>query len=166
VLAFAYEREVGVLDTNAARVLARRHGRALGRVEAQQLADAAVPRGEGWRWNQAVLDLGATVCVARAPRCDDCPVRIGCAWGMGDRGGPDPALGSAGVSGGQSTFAGSDRQGRGRLVAALRAGPVRERDLPAVMGWPDDPDRTTRVAATLLTDGLAVRDAGGALRLP
>src|SRR5690606_21919064 len=57
-------------------------------------------------------------------------------------------------------FEGSDRQGRGRLVDALRRGPVAEADLAAVMGWPDDPERAARVAATLVADGLARSDGG------
>jgi A/G-specific adenine glycosylase len=69
------------------------------------------------------------------------------------------------VSGRQSRFPGSDRQGRGRLVAALRHGPVVATDLPAVMGWPDDPERAARIAAGLVAEGLAVRHGDG-LRLP
>ena len=72
---------------------------------------------------------------------------------------------SSGVSAGQPRFAGSDRQGRGRLVAALCAGPVPAVDVAAVMGWPDDPARADRVAIGLLEDGLAVRE-GPLLRLP
>lgn len=153
VLAFAFERDVAVLDTNVARVLARRTGRPLRPREAQEAADALVPEGQGWAWNQAVLDLGAQVCRARSPRCAACPLQGSCAW-RGE--GPDPAVGSAGVSGGQSRFEGSDRQGRGRLVDALRRGPVR--DLAAAAGWPEDPERAQRVADTLVRDGLAVLD--------
>lgn len=162
VLAFAHERDVAVVDTNVARVLARRAGRRLSSREAQALADRLVPSGQGWAWNQWMLDLGATVCVARRPRCGDCPVVAGCAW-RGE--GPDPAIGSAGVTGRQSTFAGSDRQGRGRLVDALRRGPVALDDLAAATGWPDDPPRAHRVAEGLVRDGLACRD-GDVLRLP
>ena len=88
-----------------------------------------------------------------------CPVTARCAWHTGGRPDPDPADGSHGVSGGQSRFEGSDRQGRGRLVEALRTGPVAAAQLASVMGWPDDPARADRVAATLVADGLAVRDA-------
>ena len=137
VLAFAFERDVGVVDTNVGRVLARRAGRASRRREVQAAADAAGPPGEGWAHNQAMLDLGATVCVARRPACERCPVLATCAWGASGGQAPDPAVRSAGVSGRQSRFAGSDRQGRGRLVDALRSGPGRRsRDLAAVMGWP------------------------------
>jgi A/G-specific adenine glycosylase len=166
VLAFAHEADhVGVVDTNAARVLARWTGRPLTAREVQQAADDAVPAGQGWAWNQAVLDLGATVCAKRSPVCEHCPVRPGCAWGAGGATPPDPAQGSAGVGGTQSRFEGSDRQGRGRLVTALRAGPVPEGALAATMGWPDDPDRARRVAETVVADGLAVCE-GDEYRLP
>jgi A/G-specific adenine glycosylase len=165
VLAFAFERDVGVVDTNVGRVLARRVGRRLTAREVQAAADAVVPAGGGWSHNQAMLDLGATVCVARRPACERCPVAEGCAWGRAGRPDPDPAAGSAGVSGGQSRFAGSDRQGRGRLVDALRAGPVAAEDLAVAMGWPSDPTRATAVAATVVADGLAVL-ADGVYRLP
>lgn len=167
VLAFAYEHDVGVLDTNAARVLARWTGRSLSRIEAQRLADEAVPAERGWAWNQAMLDLGATVCTARSPRCVDCPVVASCAWARADRPDPDPAIGSAGVSGGQSRFEGSDRQGRGRLVDALRGGRAVAADqLADVAGWPDDPGRARKVAATLVVDGLARWSDDGMLVLP
>jgi A/G-specific adenine glycosylase len=159
VLAFAFEADHGVVDTNTARVLARWEGRRLGAREAQASADAAVPAGRAWAWNQAMLDLGATVCVRRVPRCGACPVADVCGWAVAGHPDPDPADGSAGVSGGQSRFEGSDRQGRGRLVEALRAGPVHDRELAAVMGWPEDVPRAERVAASLLADGLASRAA-------
>jgi A/G-specific adenine glycosylase len=166
VLAFAFERDHGVLDTNAARVLARAvAGRSLRTREAQELADAQVPRGEGWAWNQAVLDLGATVCVKRAPRCGSCPVAADCSWASNGFSGPDPAAGTAGSSGPQSTFTGSDRQGRGRLVQALRTGPLGVERVADAAGWPDDPDRARRVADRLVGDGLA-EYVDGQLALP
>lgn len=156
VLAFAHEAdEVGVVDTNAARVLARWTGRSLGGREAQALADTIVPAGAGWAWNQAMLDLGATVCSKRSPACPSCPVQTWCAWHRAGSPDPDPAVGSYGVTGGQSTFAGSDRQGRGRLVDALRSAPIAVDQLAEAMGWPDDGDRAGRVAATVVADGLA-----------
>jgi A/G-specific adenine glycosylase len=165
VLAFAFERDVGVVDTNAARVLARWRGRALTPAEAQAAADQAVPSGQGWAWNQTMLDLAVAICSRRRPACAACPVQRLCSWHATGCSEPDPADGSAGVSSGQSAFAGSDREGRGRLVAALRRAPVPARDLPQTMGWPDDLARAERVAASVIADGLAVRD-DLALRLP
>jgi A/G-specific adenine glycosylase len=167
VLAFAFERDdVGVLDTNAARVLARWAGSSLRPKEAQAAADGAVAPGEGWAWNQAMLDLGATRCRPRSPRCDECPVAAWCTWWQTGRPEPDPAVGSAAVSGRQSTFEGSDRQGRGRLVHVLRQGPVAADELARAMGWPDDPQRARRVAATVVADGLAIEDRFGRFTLP
>lgn len=161
VLAFAGEAPVGVLDVNVARALARLRGRPATQDDADVLAVAAP---DPWTWNQAVMELGATTCRPR-PRCDACPVVAACRW----RGG----LGADGADGDpwvrprrQSRFEGSDRQGRGRLVAALRSGPVPDAALAATMGWPDDPGRAARVAATLVADGLAVRAGDGLWRLP
>jgi A/G-specific adenine glycosylase len=164
VLAFAFERDHGIVDTNAARVLARWAGHPLTPQQAQAAADAATPAGRAWAWNQAMLDLGATVCTRRDPRCEACPLRRACAWHAAGRPPPDPADGSAGVSVGQPRFEGSDRQGRGRLVDALRAAEVDAADLPSVMGWPEDTARATRVAARLVADGLVVA-ADGRYRL-
>jgi A/G-specific adenine glycosylase len=139
----------------------------------QRLADAVVPEGRAWLHNQAMLDLGATVCTARAPRCDVCPLRSGCAWrrtGGGDRAAgdapPDPARTTAGTSRPQAPFVGSDREGRGRLLAALRdaRGSVAESRLDAVTGW-GDVARSRRVADALVRDGLATWEAG-TLRAP
>ncbi len=162
VLAFAFEEDVAVVDTNVGRVLARYDGRSLTSAEVQQRADQLLPAGNAWTWNQALLDFGAMVCRKRSPACEDCPVRSGCAWG-GE--GVDPAVGSAAVSTGQSRFEGSDRQGRGRLVERLRSGPVALADMPATMGWPDDRERAERVLETVIEDGLAVL-SGDVVSLP
>ena len=156
VLAFAFEHDAAVVDTNVARVLARRAGRRLTATEAQAAADAWLPEGAAWAWNQGMLDLGAGRCTPRSPRCEECPVAVGCAWFEAGRPAPDPARGSAGVSGGQSRFEGSDRQGRGRLVDALRQGDVPRSALAPTMGWPGEHDRAERVAAGLVADGLVV----------
>jgi A/G-specific adenine glycosylase len=101
--------------------------------EVQALADAAVPEGEGWGWNQSLLDLGATVCRAHGPQCESCPWARSCAWAAAGCPPPDPASGSAHTSRPQSPFVGSDRQGRGRLVRALGRGPVSAGDLGATV---------------------------------
>jgi A/G-specific adenine glycosylase len=165
VLAFAFERDVGVVDTNVGRVLARWAGRPLRRAEAQAGADALVPPGRSWSWNQSLMELGASICRRRRPDCRACPARAGCAWLASGLAAPDPADGSAGVSGGQPRFEGSDRQGRGRLVDALCRAPVPVGDAATVMGWPDDQPRADRVVVALLAEGLVVT-AGGELRLP
>jgi A/G-specific adenine glycosylase len=158
VLAFAFERDVGLVESNTGRVLARVAGRPLSAADTQTLADDLVPEHQGWAWNQAMIDLGATVCLRRAPRCHECPIAAHCRW----RRGPDPAA----PAHRQSTFAGSDRQGRGRLVDALRAGPVPLDRIPEAAGWPDHPARAHRVADTLVADGLANPAEDGTLTLP
>lgn len=167
ICAFAFELDVAVVDTNVARILARRAGTPLTAGAVQDAADALAPNGDSWTWNQVMLDLGATVCTARQPRCDQCPLAAldTCAWRRAGNPEPDPAIGSAGVSGGQSRFDGSDRQGRGRLVDALRRAPVNVADLAIVMGWPADPERASRVAATVVGDNIAVIERG-IYRLP
>ena len=166
VLVFAYERDHGVVDTNAARFLARAAaGHRLDAAAAQELADSLVPLGRGWTWNQAVLDLGAQVCTKRAPKCDSCPIAASCAWNREKRPPPDPAQGSAGTTRPQAQFAGSDRQGRGRLVQALRTGPVDLGRVADVTGWPDQPDRARRIADALVGEGVA-EYVDGQLALP
>ena len=152
VLTFAFEQDVGVVDTNIARVLARRAGRRLTPREAQDLADDFVAPGTGWAHNQSLMDLGAMRC-RPTPDCDGCPLRPTCQWALSGWPEPDPAVGSAGVSGRQAKFEGSDRQGRGRLLRAAAAGPVLLVDLAEAMGWPDDAARARRVAADLATEG-------------
>ncbi|MEY2433778.1 MAG: A/G-specific adenine glycosylase [Acidimicrobiaceae bacterium] len=167
VLVFAFEHDLGLVDTNAGRFVARAlAGKAVSTAEAQQQADAVVPHHRGWAWGQAVFDLGAAVCTKRTPRCGTCPIAHSCAWARAGWREPDPALGSAGVSRGQSTFAGSFRQGRGRLVHALRSGPVNADAVAAAAGWPEDPDRAERAVASLVADGLAVVRADGTVAPP
>jgi A/G-specific adenine glycosylase len=160
VLAFAFEANAAVVETNIARVLARVAGHRLTSKQAQAAADAALPTGESWAWNQCLMDLGAALCRPRSPQCDVCPLKTSCAWrGRGD----DPAVGSAGVSTGQARFDGSDRQARGRLMKALVAGPIQVEAAAAVMGC--DVDRATRLARDMEREGLVIA-TGLALRLP
>ncbi|MEQ1699320.1 MAG: A/G-specific adenine glycosylase [Ilumatobacteraceae bacterium] len=157
VLAFAFERDVAVVDTNIARVYARTQGRRLTAKEVQALADAAVPRGMGWAWNQCLMDLGATVCRS-TPNCAECPLRARCAWrGVGD----DPAVGSAGVSRVQGRFEGSERQARGRLMKALSAGAVETAAAVPLMRHA----AAERLIADLLSEGL-IATTDGVLHLP
>jgi A/G-specific adenine glycosylase len=152
ILAFAFERDVAVVDTNIARILARSGGERLTPARAQAIADELVPIGQGWLWNQVLMDLGATVC-RPVPRCDACPLAPSCRWNLAGRPEPDPAVGSAGVSTRQAPFEGSDRQARGRVLRALGDGPRPVADF--------DP----RIVAGLVADGL-VRSDGTTVTLP
>lgn len=156
VRAFAFEAMAAPVDTNIGRVLARLEGRRLTAREAQASADALVPDDAVWIHNQGMMELGATICTARAPGCDDCPLRSACSWrGVGD----DPAPGSAATSRPQSRFAGSDRQLRGRLVDVLRRGPLAVHEIAAAISC-DDEARRARVVRGLVDDGLVEIDQG------
>ncbi len=81
VASFAFGRDVPILDTNAARVLARVFGagRRRGRTaRLWALAETTLPAGRAYEFNQAIMDLGALVCRARRPTCPACPVRRAC----------------------------------------------------------------------------------------
>jgi A/G-specific adenine glycosylase len=161
VRAFAFELPAAVVDTNIGRVLARCGGAPLTPKKAQERADELADGQDPWRWNQSIMELGALVCTKRSPSCAACPVVGLCSWrGVGD----DPAVGSAAVSAPQGRFEGSDRQLRGRLVDAMRAGPVKRQEVALVVGH-EDAERIERIVAGLVRDGLAVED-GGRLRLP
>jgi len=76
VACFAYEKPVATVDTNVRRVLER----AFASKDVWKLAEKLVPKnGErAWRFNQALMELGALVCTARKPKCPECPVRSDC----------------------------------------------------------------------------------------
>ena len=161
VRSFAFGEDVAAVDTNAVRVLARCvWGAPLGTAAATRLGDRLVPAGLSWEFNQTMFDLGATVCTGTRPGCGDCPLRRQCAWRRDGAGEADPWRSSPSARA-QSAFAGSDRQGRGRLLDALRRGGVAARALPGACGWPDDRARAERIAAALVAEGFA-RWSGGA----
>jgi A/G-specific adenine glycosylase len=87
VACFAYEKPVPAVDTNVARVLRRMFWgeRLTAHRLIWELASRLVPKTgkRAWKFNQAVMELGALVCTARAPRCGVCPVRTVCKVGRG-----------------------------------------------------------------------------------
>jgi len=162
VLAFAFEVDAAVVDTNIARVYARVVGRSLTSREVQRVADDAQPSGDSWLWNQALMDLGAVLCRPVSPGCHECPIAGRCAW-RGDASSIDPAVGSAGVSTKQARFDGSLRQARGSLMKALTLAPVPLGDVARVIARSDA--AATNVVAGLIAEGLVV-ERGGVLHLP
>ncbi len=146
VAAFAWDRQVAAVDTNVRRVLERRDGVRRGPAALAARAAALLPPGRAAAFNQAMMELGATVCRPRAPRCGACPVAAGCA------GPPPPSPRRAA----RPRFESSDRWARGRVLAALVAG-----EEPPVAG-----DRRARALAGLERDGLVVREPDGSVRLP
>ncbi len=161
VLAFAFEQPVAAVDVNVARVVQRAvTGHPTPPRQRQAEADALVTAAP-WELAQALIELGARHCTARAPRCPACPVARTCAWRRADAPPPDP--GASTVSR-PAPFAGSDRFHRGRLLDALRAGPVPVAGLAAAART-DGADRAWRVAGGLVRDGLAAW-VGDTLALP
>jgi A/G-specific adenine glycosylase len=161
VACFAYGQRVPVVDTNVRRVVARAvHGAAeAGPPSARRdlaAVEALLPddTGRAVAFSVAVMELGALVCTARAPRCDDCPLAPTCAWVAAGRPEWDGPRRKA------QTFAGTDRQVRGLLLDVLRDGDgTAGRDrLDAV--WPDAVQRD-RALDSLLADGLMVRHGSG-----
>jgi len=167
VACFAYRRRIPVVDTNVRRVVARAvHG----------LADAGTPsvardhadvsaflpddpnESVAQQFSIALMELGATVCTARAPRCGLCPLRE-CAW---RRAGYPPAQGPARRA---QTYAGTDRQVRGRLLDVLRASdsPVTRAELD--VAWLTDTVQRDRALDSLLADGLVTRTIDGRFAL-
>lgn len=150
--AFAFGAQVAAIDTNVRRVVSRWHGeplsgQALELAALSDLGDAAAT------WNQAVMDLGATVCLARGPRCDQCPVSQWCA-------GPDvytPARA-------QGRFEGSARQVRGALIRRLVTGPAPLDRLAAETGF--DVGRVHDALADLASEGMVEETSDGHYQLP
>ncbi|MGN6606069.1 MAG: A/G-specific adenine glycosylase [Jatrophihabitans sp.] len=165
VAAFAFRQRQPVVDTNVRRVVAR---------AVSGLPDAGAPSTTrdlaamtallppdpetAAIYSVAVMELGALVCTAAAPRCGDCPVSALCAW---RRAGSPPAVARSRPV---QRFEGTDRQVRGRLMARLREaeGAVPVDDLRDA--WPDDTQRE-RCLASLLADGLAHETAPGCIAL-
>jgi A/G-specific adenine glycosylase len=166
VAAFAFGHRVPVVDTNVRRVVARAvDGRGAAGPPAttrdHAAVDALLPADPptAARMSIALMELGALVCVAGAPRCTDCPIARQCAW----RNAGSPPY--AGPRMKAQAFAGTDRQVRGLLMAVLREAhdPVGKPALDAV--WPESAQRE-RALASLLADGLAERTGAGRYSLP
>jgi A/G-specific adenine glycosylase len=143
---FAWDHQVAAVDTNVRRVLSRRDGVERAPRALAERAAELLPEGRAATFNQAMMELGATVCRPRVPLCDACPVSAGCGGPL-----PVPARRRGGVR-----FEDTDRWARGRIVAALLAG----EELPV------DGERRERALAGLERDGLVVRGPDGSARLP
>jgi A/G-specific adenine glycosylase len=166
VAAFAYRQRQVVLDTNVRRVL----GRAVSGVEfparsvskaEREVAAALLPADAptAATWSVAVMELGALICTSDRPKCPTCPVADTCAWHTAGRpaydGPPRPV----------QTYAGTDRQCRGRLLAVLRDAPGSVPKARLDAAWDLD-DQRERCLASLLDDGLVVAAGDGRYALP
>ena len=163
VACFAYDQPVPVVDTNVRRVVAKAvHGRADATASSspRDLEDVAalLPNdAEAPRFSVALMELGATVCTARAPRCGLCPLTT-CAWR------------SCGYPAGTAArrvqrYAGTDRQVRGRLLDVLRGNdsPVTRAQLD--VAWLSDTAQRDRALDSLLVDGLVEQTVDGRFAL-
>ena len=167
VASFAYGRRHVVLDTNVRRVLTRIvSGRELPgtSITAAERAIATdllpLEPARAALWAVASMELGALICTARTPKCERCPVIEFCAWhaaGQPADDGPPRKV---------QTYAGTDRQVRGRLLAAVRdaaPAPVRHSVLDAC--W-DEPIQRARALDGLVADGLLDPLPDGRFALP
>lgn len=116
VACFAFGARIAAFDVNAHRVVARaglgEEPSPANRARARALADAWLAPRRAADHNQALMDLGATICVARAPRCDACPLERACP----SRGRPRPTPTKR-----TERFEGSTRQARGEILRTVRA---------------------------------------------
>ncbi|MFD3658288.1 A/G-specific adenine glycosylase [Streptomyces sp. NPDC058620] len=166
VASFAYGQRHAVLDTNVRRVFARaaagiQYPPNATTAAERKLARALLPEEDerAARWAAATMELGALVCTAKNEDCSRCPISGQCAWllaGKPAHQGP-PRRGQ--------TYAGTDRQVRGRLLAVLReaVAPVGQSALDAV--W-DEPVQRARALDGLVADGLVEPLPDGQYRLP
>jgi len=165
VAVFHYGDRHPVVDTNTRRVIARAvDGRSQpdppAKRDLARMADLLPDDvAESAIFNAAMMELGAVVCTARAPKCGVCPLASGCAWLAAGR----PDTGDSRRR--QARFEGSDRQARGAVLRALRLAPDHRLAADAVAAdWPDAAQRD-RAIDSLIADGL-IEAVGGALLLP
>jgi A/G-specific adenine glycosylase len=168
VAAIAFGAPVGAVDVNVRRVLGRMvaapDDRRLTRTEVQRIADQAVPPRHAAAWTHALMDIGATCCRPRRPRCDDCPARAWCRFA---------ATGEAtdGVTSGErkptrrERFPATTRWLRGRILDRVRAaGDGEWIPLDGAIGE-HAPDRVHAAARAMMADGvLDVRSDDGVIR--
>lgn len=169
VACFAYERDVGFVDTNIRRVIRRVVAGpdvpepSMTTRETDRCAASLVPPGRGYVWNQALIELGAMICRARSTDCPACPLQDNC------RARPviQPLLAQyiRQPRTASPKFETTSRFVRGRVVAALREAPtgLTVRDLDKAV-WPDslgaDEGRIGPHLAGLVRDGLIVPTSG------
>ncbi|KHL19273.1 A/G-specific adenine glycosylase [Mumia flava] len=166
VAVFAYGRRHAVLDTNVRRVLSRLvdgepYPPSTLTVAERRRARALLPDApaRSARWSIGLMEIGALVCRAQTPRCDACPVRTWCRWEGAGR----PAYDGPPRRG--QSYAGTDRQCRGRLLAVLRSSAAAVPGAVLRGAWDDDTQRE-RALDSLLDDGLVVITADGKYALP
>lgn len=154
VACFSSGAPVAFADTNIRRVLGRVIlGRTATEREAIGIDASLLPRRWAAEWHHALMDLGATICLSRAPRCGVCPVYSHCLAKGSDLGPPRRR---------QAAYATSDRRVRGAIMRLLRRQrPVARKDLVREIG----DERASRLLLDLAHEGL-VSISGGRVSLP
>ncbi|HLW16120.1 MAG TPA: A/G-specific adenine glycosylase [Actinomycetota bacterium] len=118
VACFAYDRQVPVVDVNVRRVLSRavRGSDEVSLEETRKIAAEWLAPGEAYRWNQALMDVGAMICRIDAPLCTQCPLKASCSYRAQGKNKVkrEPRAPK------QSRFEGSSRQKRGGIIDHLR----------------------------------------------
>jgi len=143
---FALGQRIPAVDTNLRRVLSRWHGEPLDGAALMAAAQDAIAE-QASAWNQAMMDLGATVCRPRGPRCESCPVTAWCS-------GPDGYEAATA----QARFEGSARQLRGAIVRSVVRGPQRFESLRRETGFPTA--EIEMAIEDLVSEGLITDDGG------
>ena len=174
VASIAFGARVGAVDTNVRRVLGRAvAGRAAPAIvprDLQVIADGAVDPDRPGDWTHAVMDLGATVCRPRAPRCEACPLAEWCRFAA-ERSTADSAPLELVTTGAARTrrapappFPATTRWLRGRIVDRLRAATGSEwTRIEAPIGV-HDADAIGRSLAALANDGVVELDPDDEMR--
>ncbi len=188
IACFAYRKQVATVDTNIRRVL---HRIFLGLeypkpkindAEMLTFAERVLPADEAYNWNQALMDLGATICTSNNPQCTFCPLQTNCTAyvEMGQQ-----SLFPSGIVLRQlrkvaekktayqtQPFTSTNRYFRGRIVNLLRAVPASERMTLVALGQQikptfcdDDLPWLEKIVAGLAKDGLLDYAEDG-VRLP
>jgi A/G-specific adenine glycosylase len=162
ILAIAFDRPVGAVDVNVRRVLGRLVGGTADPMparDAQAVADRTVPVHRAASWTHAIMDLGATICRPRAPRCGACPVRAWCRYAADGVQSSRPPTGRRSPS---PPFPSTTRWLRGRILDRLRAAPDEAWvELDAPIGA-HDLDRVRAAAIAMASDGLVELEDRGA----
>lgn len=166
VAALAFGLPVGAVDVNVRRVIGRVvAGDAAGvpAKDIQRLADESVPGGRAREWTHAVMDIGATLCRSRAPRCEVCPVSAWCRFAALAPGEAATTERPRAVREPAAPFSSTNRWLRGRILDRLRrAGDGEWVALDQPIGT-HDPARVRAATTAMAADGvLELRPADGA----
>jgi A/G-specific adenine glycosylase len=170
ISSFAFGEAVTAVDTNVERIVGRLWGGGAPNARlSRERAATLVSRRAPARWNQAMMDLGALVCTARAPKCAACPIAR---WCRSRTAITRSTLAPKAATTHRQPYAGSRRYYRGRIVQALRELPRGAsmshgellRSIPERNGL--DRSGIAGLVESLRRDGLVRIEARNRVRLP